>query len=123
MKIGIIGASLIGGTLTRRFRQLGHDVAIADSRGSERVSELAQQTGAKAVSVRDATRGRDVVVITISELRVRDLPSDLFRDASEDLVVIDACITIPAKVMVASMRSRRASPKASGWSARSAGPW
>ena len=29
MKIGIIGAGQIGGTLTRRFTALGHEVAVA----------------------------------------------------------------------------------------------
>ncbi len=35
MRIGIIGAGHIGGTLTRRLRSLGHDVAVANSRGPE----------------------------------------------------------------------------------------
>ena len=32
LRIGIIGAGNIGGTLTRRLRALGHDVAVANSR-------------------------------------------------------------------------------------------
>jgi predicted dinucleotide-binding enzyme len=32
MKIGIIGAGQIGGTLTRRLRALGHEVHVANSR-------------------------------------------------------------------------------------------
>jgi predicted dinucleotide-binding enzyme len=44
MKIGIIGAGHIGGTLTRRFRQLGHDVAVANSRGPETLRDLASET-------------------------------------------------------------------------------
>ena len=35
MKIGIIGAGHIGGTLARRLTALGHDVLIANSRGPE----------------------------------------------------------------------------------------
>jgi 8-hydroxy-5-deazaflavin:NADPH oxidoreductase len=35
MKIGIIGAGQIGGTLARRLTRLGHDVSIANSRGPE----------------------------------------------------------------------------------------
>ena len=31
MKIGIIGVGNIGGTLTRRFRTLGHEVFVANS--------------------------------------------------------------------------------------------
>ena len=35
MKIGIIGAGQIGGTLARRFSELGHQVSVANSRGPE----------------------------------------------------------------------------------------
>ena len=30
MKIGIIGAGNIGGTLTRRFTALGHEISVAN---------------------------------------------------------------------------------------------
>jgi len=48
MKIGIIGAGQIGGTLARRFRELGHDVAVSNSRSPETLAELAAETGATA---------------------------------------------------------------------------
>ena len=51
MKIGIIGAGQIGGTLTRRLTALGHDVAVANSRGPKSLADLAAETGAKPVSV------------------------------------------------------------------------
>ena len=35
MRIGIIGAGNIGGTLARRLTQLGHEVSIANSRGPD----------------------------------------------------------------------------------------
>ena len=35
MNVGIIGAGNIGGALTRRPSELGHDVPVADSRGPE----------------------------------------------------------------------------------------
>ena len=80
MKIGIIGAGQIGGTLTRRFAALGHDVLVANSRGPETLRDLAAETGATAVSVEDAVRGVDVVVVTIPEGHVADLPKNLFGD-------------------------------------------
>jgi glycine/D-amino acid oxidase-like deaminating enzyme len=36
MKIGIIGAGMIGATLARRLTALGHEVVIANSRGPGR---------------------------------------------------------------------------------------
>ena len=52
MKIGIIGAGHIGGALTRRLRALGHDVAVANSRGPQTLAGLAKETGAHAVTVK-----------------------------------------------------------------------
>ena len=46
MNIGIIGAGHIGGTLTRRFSALGHNVFVANSRGPETLKALAEETGA-----------------------------------------------------------------------------
>jgi predicted dinucleotide-binding enzyme len=89
MKIGIIGAGNIGGTLTRRFRQLGHQVFVANSRGPESLRALAAETGAIAVSVAEAARSGSVVIVTIPENRISLLPRDLFRGVPDDVVVVD----------------------------------
>jgi 8-hydroxy-5-deazaflavin:NADPH oxidoreductase len=88
MKIGIIGAGNIGGTLTRRLAALGHQVSVANSRGPETLRELAAQTGASAVSVTDAAHDKDLVVVTIPEKNVPDLPGDLFAGAG-DVIIVD----------------------------------
>ena len=51
MKIGIIGAGQIGSTLTRRLRDLGHEVQVANSRDPKTLASLAAETGAVAVEV------------------------------------------------------------------------
>ena len=89
MKIGIIGAGRIGGTLARRFSELGYTVSVANSRGPESLAGLARKTGAKAVSARQAARSGDVVIVTIPEARIPDLPKDLFDGVSPDVVIID----------------------------------
>jgi 8-hydroxy-5-deazaflavin:NADPH oxidoreductase len=89
MKIGIIGAGQIGGTLTRRLSALGHEVYVANSRGPETLAKLASESGAKAVSVIEAARAGDVVVVTIPEAKIRDLPKNLFAKVREDVVVVD----------------------------------
>lgn len=89
MRIGIIGAGNIGGTLTRRLRALGHDVAVANSRGPESLAALAGETGATAVAVSEAARDRDVVIVTIPEKHVPELPRDLFADVPTTTVVVD----------------------------------
>lgn len=89
MKIGIIGAGQIGGTLTRRLTQLGHEVSVANSRGPESLATLAKETGTKAVTAREAARAGEVVVVTIPEAKVRNLPEDLFGGVPENVVVVD----------------------------------
>jgi predicted dinucleotide-binding enzyme len=89
MKIGIIGAGHIGGALARRFTALGHEVFIANSRGPESLADLAAETGAKAVTVKEAARAGKVVVITIPMKNVPSLPRDLFAGVPDDVVVID----------------------------------
>jgi len=89
MKIGIIGAGNIGGALTRRFRELGHKVSVANSRGPQTLAELARETGAKPVSVHEAARENDVVIVTIPQKNVPELPSDLFGGVPADVVIVD----------------------------------
>jgi len=89
MKIGIIGAGEIGGTLTRRLTALEHDVAVANSRGAKSLADLAAETGAKPVSVQDAARFGEVVVVTIPQRNIPDLPRDLFAKTPASVVVID----------------------------------
>lgn len=89
MRIGIIGAGQIGGTLTRRLTKLGHKVFVANSRGPETLTTLAAETGATAVSVREAVRGVDLVIVTIPEKNVPSLPAGLFANTDEAVVVID----------------------------------
>ncbi|CAL9565750.1 NADPH-dependent F420 reductase [Streptomyces sp. enrichment culture] len=89
MKIGIIGAGNIGGNLTRRLTALGHEVAVANSRGPATLTALAEETGATPVPVEEAARGAEVVVVTVPLKAVPDLPENLFAGAAEGVAVID----------------------------------
>ncbi|MGC4996936.1 MULTISPECIES: NADPH-dependent F420 reductase [unclassified Streptomyces] len=89
MKIGIIGAGNIGGNLTRRLTALGHDVAVANSRGPETLRELAEETGATPVRAEDAAEGAQVVVVTVPLKAVPLLPDGLLDGAAEGAAVID----------------------------------
>ena len=97
MIISIIGAGMIGGTLARRLTALGHDVVIANSRGPESLRELATETGARAVTVAEAARGGEIVIVTIPQRAVPDLPGDLFAGVPEDVVVVDTGNYYPAR--------------------------
>jgi 8-hydroxy-5-deazaflavin:NADPH oxidoreductase len=89
MKIGIIGAGNIGGNLTRRLTALGHDVSVANSRGPQTLTALAEETGATPVTVTEAARGAEIVVVTIPLRNIPDLPAGLFDAAADGFAVID----------------------------------
>ncbi|MCW6508776.1 NADPH-dependent F420 reductase [Lichenifustis flavocetrariae] len=90
MRIGIIGSGQIGGTLTRRLRAVGHEVAVANSRGPASLKDLMRETGARAVSLDEVVQHKDIVVVAVPTNRIPDLPRGLFADAKVELVVIDA---------------------------------
>ena len=89
MKIGIIGAGNIGGTLTRRFTALGHKVSVANSRGPQTLTDLAAETGATPVTVEQTAQSGDVVIVTIPLKNIRSLPAGLFAKTPKNVVVVD----------------------------------
>ncbi|QNE73341.1 NADP oxidoreductase [Streptomyces finlayi] len=89
MKIGIIGAGNIGGNLTRRLTALGHQVSVANSRGPETLTGLAEETGAHPVTASEAARGAELVVVTVPLSAVPALPKDFLDGAAPGAVVID----------------------------------
>jgi 8-hydroxy-5-deazaflavin:NADPH oxidoreductase len=95
MRIGIIGAGHIGGTLTRRLAKLGHTVSVANSRGPETLEELAKKTGAEPVTVKEAARAGELVIVTIPMKNVAKLPRDLFAGTFEGVAVVDTCNYYP----------------------------
>jgi predicted dinucleotide-binding enzyme len=89
MRIGIIGAGLIGGTLVRRWRELGHDVYVANSRDPETLADLAAETGATAVWAKDAATDADVVVVSIPQKNVPDLADGIVAARKPGAPVIE----------------------------------
>jgi predicted dinucleotide-binding enzyme len=97
MKIGIIGAGKIGGTLTRRLTTLGHAVSVANSRGPETLSKLAAETGATAATAEEAVRGAELVVVTIPEGKVPNLPPTLFDRRAPGAPIVDTGNYYPSR--------------------------
>ncbi|GAA1458494.1 NADPH-dependent F420 reductase [Williamsia maris] len=89
MKIGIIGAGFIGGSLTRRLTAVGHEVAVANSRDPETLADLASETGATAVWAKDAAADADLVILTIPQKNVPDLADDLFAARKPGAPIIE----------------------------------
>jgi hypothetical protein len=94
MRIGIIGAGNMGATLAARLTRLGHQVAIANSRGPQTLAGVAR-TGATPVPITDVTSKAGVVIVAIPEKNIPELPAGLLSALPEDTVVIDAGNYVP----------------------------
>ena len=88
MKVGIIGAGNIGAIIAKKLASSGHDVKLANSRGPETIVDLARDLGAVAVSMEQAVRDVEVVVLSIPFAKYPDLES-VFSKVPSDVVVID----------------------------------
>jgi predicted dinucleotide-binding enzyme len=87
MDIGVVGAGSMGRVLARNLARLGHRVRIANSRGPGSLAELAAEIAAEPVSVVDAARARDMIILAIPTKSVAHLPTSLFGAASNAVVV------------------------------------
>lgn len=89
MKIGIIGAGEMGRCLASRLVTCGHTVSIANSRGPASLKQVVENIGAEPVSIEGATKNKDVIIVSIPQKSIADLPKKLFEDIPGDTVVID----------------------------------
>ncbi|MNK77579.1 prephenate dehydrogenase [compost metagenome] len=95
MEIGIIGTGNIGSTFAGYLTKLGHQVAIANSRGPETLTELATKTGAKAVTVEVAANAKDLVIIAIPQKAMVNLPIDIL--SASKAIIVDAGNYYPSR--------------------------
>lgn len=89
MNIGIIGSGAIGSVLAAKLVKLGHKVNIANSRGPESLKEISVETGAYPVTVQQAVINAELVIVTIPQKSIPDLPDDLFQHIPQNVAVID----------------------------------
>jgi 8-hydroxy-5-deazaflavin:NADPH oxidoreductase len=95
MRIGIIGAGNMGATLAAQLTRLGHQVAIANSRGPRTLDGVAAQTGATPVPITDVTSKAHVVIVAIPEKNIPGLPAGLLAALPGGTVVVDAGNYVP----------------------------
>jgi 8-hydroxy-5-deazaflavin:NADPH oxidoreductase len=88
MKIGIIGSGNIGSTAARLFVKAGHDVAVSNSREPNTLQGLVAELGdrARALTVEEAARFGDMVLVAIPFGKYESLPAEAFAGK----IVIDA---------------------------------
>lgn len=95
MKIGIIGSGSIGANAARLFVHAGHEIGLSNSRGAESLKELIAELGekAKAMTVEEAVRFGDVVLVAIPFGKYETLPVDAFSGK----IVVDAMNYYPSR--------------------------
>lgn len=89
MKIGIIGAGMLGASLARALSKAGHQIRLANSRGPDTIAELASEIGAAAATAADAAKDAEIVVVSIPQQAIEDLPEGLFDEAADGAIFID----------------------------------
>ena len=95
MEIGIIGTGNIGSTLAGFLKSLGHQVEIANSRGPETLTDIAEKTGAKATTAEQAANAKDLVILAIPQKAMVKLPIDIL--SSSKAIVVDAGNYYPSR--------------------------
>ena len=89
MNIGIIGSGEMGTSLATYFVKMGHSVSMANSRGPASLKQYTEEIGCEAATVEEATKNKKVIIVSIPEKNIPDLPKNLFKHLPEDVVVID----------------------------------
>lgn len=96
MKISIVGTGSIGTILIRKLARAGHVVLMANSRGPETLNELAEETGAQAVTAKEAVQGVEVVILSIP-LGKLPFMKDLIAKLPEEVIVADTSNYYPPR--------------------------
>jgi predicted dinucleotide-binding enzyme len=88
MRIGIIGAGMIGSTMAKLWSDAGHEVRLA-SRHPEQLKDLVERLGTlvSADTAMDAAEFGDVVMLTVPLKAVPDLARDLRSSLSRKVVL------------------------------------
>jgi 8-hydroxy-5-deazaflavin:NADPH oxidoreductase len=88
MQIGIVGAGRIGGTLATLFTRAGHQVALANSRAPETLTDEVAALGpnAHAATAADAAAFGELVVVAVPLKAYSALPPEPFAGS----IVVDA---------------------------------
>ena len=97
LKIGIIGAGHIGGTLAKLWVAAGHEVLLS-SRHPDELKPLAEKLGPRAHvgTPREAARFGDVVLVSVPYKALPELGRDLKAELAGK-IVLDTCNPYPGR--------------------------
>ncbi len=92
MKIGILGAGLMGGTLGSLWARAGHEVTFSYARTPGKLDRLARDAGAQTGTPAEAVQSADAVLLAVHWSRIEDV---LARAGELDgRVVLNCCVPL-----------------------------
>ena len=77
MIIGVVGAGLIGGSIARRSRELGHQVIVCDSRKD--IEQLLQTEGIQHADISTLLRDSDFMFICVPLFAIEDIAVEISK--------------------------------------------
>ncbi|MFC4478936.1 NADPH-dependent F420 reductase [Flavobacterium chungangensis] len=89
MKIGIIGAGAIGGTIAKKMAQAGHEVKVNNTDQAEKLEARAEELGAAAATLKNVVKDVDVIILSLPTIAIPTLPKDLLAGVPENVIVVD----------------------------------
>ncbi|MGZ3439827.1 MAG: NADPH-dependent F420 reductase [Polyangia bacterium] len=115
MKISIIGAGMIGGTLGKLWHDAGHTVHLA-TRHPAKLKKLISEIGphAKAGTPEEAIQGSEAVLLAVPLFAIPMVAASIAKLAS-DKAVLDACNAYPQRDGAAADEATRNRCGSSGW--------
>jgi 8-hydroxy-5-deazaflavin:NADPH oxidoreductase len=96
MNIAIIGSGSVGGTLAKKFSQVGHRIFLGvRNPDDEKVKEILSEN-ITASSISEAASSAEVVIIAVKSVAAKEVGEQLGDMSSK--IIIDVCNTLAADV-------------------------
>jgi predicted dinucleotide-binding enzyme len=89
MRIGIIGAGAIGGTIAKKMVAAGHNVKINNSGRADQLKARAEELGVIAATSEDVVKDVDVIILSLPTIAITTLSKDLFQRLPENVILVD----------------------------------
>ncbi len=80
---------MLGSRLARILSGAGHEIKLANSRGPETIAEFASEIGAAAVTLADAVMDAGIIIVSIPQAAITELPKNLFDGVADGTILVD----------------------------------
>lgn len=89
MKIGIIGTGSIGGIIAKKLAPAGHQIKVNNTSQYQELSNKAKELNATPATITEVVEDVDIVIVSIPTTALAQLPENLFKNVSADVVIVD----------------------------------